>query len=74
MDLQERDTDFKFCVAISILLLTSQIQKYLMHALHQFRQISFLVLRKFKQINYYFPWNHQKTYGILMISGGLEVN
>ena len=55
MDLQERDTDFKFCVAISILLLTSQIQKYLMHALHQFRQISFLVLRKFKQINYYFP-------------------
>ena len=25
-------------------------------------------------INFYSPWNHQKTYGFLMISGGTEVN
>ena len=25
-------------------------------------------------MNFYSPWNHQKTYGFLMISGGTEVN
>ena len=31
-------------------------------------------LKEFKQINFYSPWNHQKTYGFLMISGEREVN
>ena len=26
-----------------------------------------------ESINYYFPWNHQKIYGFLVISGGIEV-
>ena len=25
-------------------------------------------------INFYFPWNHQKTYGFLMILGGMGFN
>ena len=25
-------------------------------------------------IDFYPPWNHQKTYGFLMISGGIKVN
>ena len=25
-------------------------------------------------IDFYSPWNHQKTIGFLMISGGIEVN
>ena len=25
-------------------------------------------------INFYSLWNHQKTYGLLMISGGIKVN
>ena len=25
-------------------------------------------------INFYSPWNHQKTDGFMMISGGIEVN
>ena len=33
-----------------------------------------MVLKEFKQINFYSPWNHQKTYGFLMISGEREVN
>ena len=38
-------------------------------------QISRLILGEFKQIdNFYFPRNHQKTFGFLMISGGIEVN
>ena len=35
-------------------------------------QISLLMLSEL--INFYSPWNHQKTYGFLMISGGIEVN
>ena len=35
-------------------------------------QISFLILNEL--INFYFPWNQQKTYGFLIILGGLEVN
>ena len=39
------------------------------------RQILHLILGEFKGINdLYSPWNHQKTYGFLMISGGIEVN
>ena len=38
-------------------------------------QISLLMLSEFMRlINFYSPWNHQKTYGFLMISGGIEVN
>ena len=25
-------------------------------------QISFLILSEFKRINFYYPWNYQKTY------------
>ena len=35
-------------------------------------QISHLILGEL--INFYSPWNHQKTYGFLMISGKIEVN
>ena len=35
----------------------------------------FLILNEFEElINFHFPWNRQKTYGSLMISGGVEVN
>ena len=34
--------------------------------------ISFLILSEL--INFYSPWNHQKTIGSLMISGRIEVN
>ena len=37
------------------------------------RQILLLVLNEFNQITYS-PWNYQKTYGFLMISGGIEVD
>ena len=33
-----------------------------------------MVLKEFKQINFHSPWNHQKTYDFLMISGEREVN
>ena len=33
-----------------------------------------LLLREFKWINFYFPWNHQKIYVFLMIPGGIEVD
>ena len=33
-------------------------------------QISLLILSEFKRINFYSPWDHQKTYGVLIISGG----
>ena len=39
---------------------------------HFFRDrlhILLLVIREFKQINLYFPWNYQKTIHFLMISG-----
>ena len=39
------------------------------------REISLLILSEFKQkIIFYSPWNQQKTYGFLMISGGMKVN
>ena len=31
-------------------------------------------LNGFKRINFYFPWKHKKTEGVLMISGEIEVN
>ena len=32
-------------------------------------------LSEFKSMfNFYFSWNHQKTYGFPMVSGGIEVN
>ena len=38
-------------------------------------QISLLIIiREFKRINFYFPWNHQKTICFLTISGGKGVN
>ena len=37
-------------------------------------QISLLISSEFKQINFYFPGNHQETYGFLMISGRIEVH
>ena len=37
-------------------------------------QISLLIFRfEFKRIDFYISLNHQKTYGFLMISGGIEV-
>ena len=34
-----------------------------------------LILSELSQfINFIPPWNHQRTYGFLMISGGIEVN
>ena len=33
-----------------------------------------LAVVSFKRINFYFPWNHQKTVGFLMILGAIEVN
>ena len=33
------------------------------HDLRDFHQISLLILSEFKQINFYFSWNHQKAYG-----------
>ena len=35
-------------------------------------QISFLVLSEFKLIHLFLPWNYQKTYVILMISGRIK--
>ena len=37
-------------------------------------QILFLMLSKLQFTNFYFPWNHNKLIGFLMISGGIEVN
>ena len=37
-------------------------------------QISLVILSELKQINFYFPWNHQNTNGFLIISGGIKVN
>ena len=31
-------------------------------------------LSEFRQTNVYSPWNHQKKYGLLMVSGEKEVN
>ena len=39
----------------------------------RFFQVSLLLLREFKQINFNFPIYHPKTYGFLMTSGGMEV-
>ena len=32
-----------------------------------------LVLSEFKRINFYSPWNHEKTIGFLLVLGGKEV-
>ena len=37
-------------------------------------QISLLILKEFKQINFCSPWNHQNYMGFLMLSGGIEIN
>ena len=45
------------------------------HSFMYRRQTSFLILSQFKRINYfYFPWNHQKAYDFLLISGVVGVN
>ena len=36
--------------------------------------ISLLILKDFKRINFYPPWNHKKTISFLIISGEIEIN
>ena len=53
------------------------IKKYSLMKKHDNRdrlQILHLILANLNELtNYYSPWNHQKTYGFVVISGGVEV-
>ena len=44
------------------------------HSVRDRLQISLLLLSAFKCTNFNSPWNQQKSYGFLMISGGIEVD
>ena len=44
------------------------------HPLKDCCQTLLLILSKLSELNnFYFPWNHQKAYNFLIVSGGIEL-
>ena len=54
------------------MLMNTDIIRCYLEIIDKFRFYYFMNIRE--RVNFYSPWNCQKTYGFLMISGGIEVD